>query len=88
LSRFGFSPAGSLGFLTNHAFKDFRRDLHDVIHGGEGLEECSMPGEEIRVRRGRICSRVSLPCCALPQHVLMGCLNHPVTMTHRLMAAR
>jgi hypothetical protein len=42
--------AGSLGFLTNHAFKDFRRDLHDVIHGGEGLEECSLPGEEIRVR--------------------------------------
>jgi len=41
---------GSLGFLTNHAFSDFRRDLRDVIHGGEGLEECSLPGEEIRVR--------------------------------------
>jgi NAD+ kinase len=39
---------GSLGFLTNHSFSDFRRDLRDVIHGGEGLEECCMPGEEIR----------------------------------------
>ena len=41
---------GSLGFLTNHTFDDFRRDLRDVITGGEDLVECSLPGEVMRVR--------------------------------------
>ena len=41
---------GSLGFLTNHSFTDFRRDLHDVIRGYEDLAECSLPGEVMRVR--------------------------------------
>lgn len=41
---------GSLGFLTNHSFSDFRRDLQDVIRGCEDLTECSFPGEAMRVR--------------------------------------
>jgi NAD+ kinase len=41
---------GSLGFLTNHTFDDFRRDLRDVITGCEDLTECSLPGEVMRVR--------------------------------------
>lgn len=53
---------GSLGFLTNHAFVDFRRDLRDVIHGGEGLEECSLPGEEIRVGHHWSLLRVTTYC--------------------------
>jgi len=43
---------GSLGFLTNHTFDDYQRDLRDVITGGEDLVECSLPGEMMRVRRG------------------------------------
>jgi len=39
---------GSLGFLTNHDFGRYRVDLRDVIHGGFGLEECSLPGEEVK----------------------------------------
>lgn len=39
---------GSLGFLTNHDFEDFRKDLHDVIYGGYDCDECSGPGEVIR----------------------------------------
>lgn len=41
---------GSLGFLTNHGFEDFREDLRDVIYGGYGFDVCSAPGEEIKVR--------------------------------------
>jgi len=41
---------GSLGFLTNHTFDDYQRDLRDVITGGEDLVECSLPGEMMRVR--------------------------------------
>ena len=40
---------GSLGFLTNHTFDDYQRDLRDVITGGEDLVECSLPGEMMRV---------------------------------------
>lgn len=32
---------GSMGFLTNHAFSDFRADLRDVIYGSQRLEGCS-----------------------------------------------
>jgi len=32
---------GSMGFLTNHDFADFRSHLRDVIHGSERLEACS-----------------------------------------------
>eukprot|EP00798_Chlamydomonas_sp_ICE-L_P027000 gene27000-9018_t len=31
---------GSLGFMTNHLFKDFRADLHDVIYGNSVLSTC------------------------------------------------
>jgi NAD kinase len=31
---------GSMGFLTNHAFADFRSHLRDVIYGSERLEAC------------------------------------------------
>ena len=48
---------GSLGFLTNHTFDDFRRDLRDVITGCEDLTECSLPGEVMRVRH--VCSSCS-----------------------------
>ena len=57
---------GSLGFLTNHTFDDFRRDLRDVITGCEDLAECSLPGEVMRVRNG--CRRFSGEpgeCCAV-----------------------
>eukprot|EP00877_Chromochloris_zofingiensis_P011729 jgi/Chrzof1/680/Cz01g24260.t1 len=35
---------GSMGFLTNHHFKDFRRDLRQVIYGYQELETCSSIG--------------------------------------------
>ena len=65
---------GSLGFLTNHTFDDFQRDLRDVITGCEDLTECSLPGEVMRVRGGGValvylCSMVSVrsraTCCVL-----------------------
>eukprot|EP00798_Chlamydomonas_sp_ICE-L_P002787 gene2787-12662_t len=35
---------GSLGFLTNHWYKDFREDLRDVIYGGTELDTCQIRG--------------------------------------------
>ncbi|EFJ43854.1 hypothetical protein VOLCADRAFT_118925, partial [Volvox carteri f. nagariensis] len=33
---------GSMGFLTNHDFPNFRRDLMDVIYGGQKLDSCTL----------------------------------------------
>jgi hypothetical protein len=39
---------GSLGFLTNHQFSDFKDDLAGVMAGTESLEECSPEGATVR----------------------------------------
>jgi NAD kinase len=39
---------GSLGFLTNHQFSDFKADLAGVMAGTEALEECSPEGATVR----------------------------------------
>lgn len=39
---------GSLGFLTNHQFTDFKSDLAGIIAGTESLEECSPEGTTVR----------------------------------------
>jgi NAD kinase len=36
---------GSMGFLTNHAFVDFRAHLRDVIYGSQRLEACASGGD-------------------------------------------
>ncbi|GIL75893.1 hypothetical protein Vretimale_5571 [Volvox reticuliferus] len=33
---------GSMGFLTNHDFANFKRDLMDVIYGGQKLDSCTL----------------------------------------------
>lgn len=38
---------GSLGFLTNHQYADFKADLAGVISGSEPLEECSPEGDTV-----------------------------------------
>jgi NAD kinase len=40
---------GSMGFLTNHAFADFKSDLRDIIYGSERLEACSGGGDALAV---------------------------------------
>ena len=37
---------GSLGFLTNHFYENFIRDLKGVIYGREELEQCSVGSED------------------------------------------
>ena len=37
---------GSLGFLTNHFYQNYIRDLKGVIYGRESLDQCSMDTEE------------------------------------------
>ena len=37
---------GSLGFLTNHCYENFIRDLKGVIYGREELEQCSVDTED------------------------------------------
>ena len=39
---------GSLGFLTNHLYRNYRRDAHNVINGCESLGQCSLPEENVR----------------------------------------
>lgn len=35
---------GSLGFLTNHGYSEYRKALREVIYGSQKLETCSMDG--------------------------------------------
>ncbi|PRW57924.1 ATP-NAD kinase isoform B [Chlorella sorokiniana] len=37
---------GSLGFLTTHSFSDYRRHLHNVVHGCRELESCQLISAE------------------------------------------
>ena len=37
---------GSLGFLTNHFYQNYIRDLKGVIYGRESLDQCSMDTED------------------------------------------
>ncbi len=39
---------GSLGFLTNHQFPEFKSDLAGVMAGTEALEQCSPEGATVR----------------------------------------
>ena len=45
---------GSLGFLTNHFYENYIRDLKGVIYGREDLEQCCLDLEDGLA--------VSLPC--------------------------
>eukprot|EP00891_Asterochloris_glomerata_P004965 jgi/Astpho2/4965/Aster-06700 len=50
---------GSLGFLTNHSWQEWRHDILSVIHGSENLEQCaidgSMKGVHITLRMRLFC---------------------------------
>ena len=37
---------GSLGFLTNHFYENYIRDLKGVIYGREDLEQCCLDMED------------------------------------------
>lgn len=37
---------GSLGFLTNHFYQNYIRDLKGVIYGSEDLSQCSADMED------------------------------------------
>ena len=39
---------GSLGFLTNHYWNNFNRDVSNVIHGCERLEHCMEDDPDVR----------------------------------------
>ena len=39
---------GSLGFLTNHLYQNFQRDVSNLINGAESLGQCQMPDEKVR----------------------------------------
>lgn len=38
---------GSMGFLTNHNFKEFKRELRQVIYGYQKLDTCSMDSMDL-----------------------------------------
>eukprot|EP01026_Neomeris_dumetosa_P029082 TRINITY_DN23575_c0_g2_i9.p1 TRINITY_DN23575_c0_g2~~TRINITY_DN23575_c0_g2_i9.p1 ORF type:complete len:438 (+),score=38.63 TRINITY_DN23575_c0_g2_i9:168-1481(+) len=51
---------GSLGFLTNHDFNDFKQDIKDVIYGCEMLRECSFDeGQQLGIH---VALRMRLQC--------------------------
>ena len=38
---------GSLGFLTNHLYRSYQRDVRNLIYGAESLGQCQMPDENV-----------------------------------------
>eukprot|EP01025_Chloroclados_australasicus_P025047 TRINITY_DN2505_c0_g3_i1.p1 TRINITY_DN2505_c0_g3~~TRINITY_DN2505_c0_g3_i1.p1 ORF type:complete len:444 (-),score=36.19 TRINITY_DN2505_c0_g3_i1:515-1846(-) len=50
---------GSLGFLTNHQYSDFRQDIKDVIYGCEAPSECNFDGS---MKGIHIALRMRLQC--------------------------
>ena len=60
---------GSLGFLTNHFYQNYIRDLKGVIYGRESLDQCSMDTDEgmavslLPTEHGPSTANLDMSCC-------------------------
>lgn len=81
---------GSLGFLTNHYWANFKKDVSNVIHGCERLDHCMLddPGVgplTLLLTLAQLCRN---PACSLANSVVPGdsslstitLLPHPVRL--------